>query len=268
MPQAKKKTAKKSAPGKVKKAKAAPKMAVKARAAKGGKPSPKAPAVKSASRKKAKSLPRKAKSLPKKVKSAPQTASSASKAKSAKATAAARAKAGSANKRGAAKPTRAARSTDKASGTPKARATAKARQSKQPSPKSGSKQGLPAKSAPSVRQNPRGQAHSKTQSAADVKKAAQSAKKGAQSAKKDAQTEAPASTAAPLRRKRQAAQPRPPRRSEEPAHSVEARTKVREQLLGDVEAFLKGGGRIQEISKDVRSDPPKKPESKYGSGSL
>jgi hypothetical protein len=120
-----------------------------------------------------------------------------------------------------------------------------------------------------VRENPRGQTHSKTQSAADVKKAAQSAKKGAQSAKKGAQTEAPASTAAPLRRKRQAAQtPRPSRRSEEPAHSVEARTKVREQLQGDVEAFLKGGGRIQEISKDIRSDPPKKPESKYGSGSL
>jgi hypothetical protein len=127
-----------------------------------------------------------------------------------------------------------------------------------------------------VRENPRGQAHSKTQSAADVKKAAQSAKKVAQSAKKvaqsakkGAQAEAPASTAAPLRRKRQAAQtPRPSRRSEEPAHSVEARTKVREQLQGDVEAFLKDGGMIQEISKDVRSDPPKKPESKYGSGSL
>lgn len=253
MPPAKKKTAKKSAPGKVKKAKAVPKMVAKVRAAKGGKPSAKAPAVKSGSRKKARSLPQKAKLVPKKAKSAPQKARSVSKAKSAKATAAAKAKAGSAKKRGAVKPTR-PKSTKSASRTSKAGATAKAPKSKQPSPQSGSKQGPAAKSAPDVRGNARGQAQSKTQSAVNVKK--------------DAHKEAPASAAAPLRRKRQAQAPRSPRRSEEPAHSVEARTKVREQLQGDVAAFLDSGGSIQEIGKDIRSDPPKKPESKYGSGSL
>lgn len=50
--------------------------------------------------------------------------------------------------------------------------------------------------------------------------------------------------------------------------NVEARRQVREQLETDVEAFLRKGGTIVEIADDVRADPPKKPESKYGTRSI
>ena len=50
--------------------------------------------------------------------------------------------------------------------------------------------------------------------------------------------------------------------------NVEARRQVREQLETDVEAFLRKGGQIVEIADDVRADPPKKPESKYGTRSI
>ena len=50
--------------------------------------------------------------------------------------------------------------------------------------------------------------------------------------------------------------------------NVEARRQVREQLETDVEAFLRKGGQIGEIADDVRADPPKKPESKYGTRSI
>jgi SutA-like transcriptional regulator len=54
----------------------------------------------------------------------------------------------------------------------------------------------------------------------------------------------------------------------EALHTVAAREDVRKQLAADVEAFLKRGGAIQDVAQDVRADPPKKPESNYGRGSI
>jgi len=54
----------------------------------------------------------------------------------------------------------------------------------------------------------------------------------------------------------------------EALHTVAAREDVRRQLAADVEAFLKRGGAIQDVAQDVRADPPKKPESNYGRGSI
>lgn len=46
------------------------------------------------------------------------------------------------------------------------------------------------------------------------------------------------------------------------------RESVRAQLSNDVEAFLKRGGRVQEIADNVRADPPKKPTMTYGSAPI
>ena len=54
----------------------------------------------------------------------------------------------------------------------------------------------------------------------------------------------------------------------EALHTVAAREDVRKRLAADVEAFLKRGGSIQDVAQDVRADPPKKPESNYGRGSI
>lgn len=51
-------------------------------------------------------------------------------------------------------------------------------------------------------------------------------------------------------------------------HSISARAPVRSQLAADVEAFLARGGNIQEVPKDFRADPPKRPETSYGRGSI
>ena len=51
-------------------------------------------------------------------------------------------------------------------------------------------------------------------------------------------------------------------------HSVAIKEPVRSQLAADVERFLKQGGRIQEVPVDFRADPPKRPESNYGRGSI
>lgn len=51
-------------------------------------------------------------------------------------------------------------------------------------------------------------------------------------------------------------------------HSVEAREGARNQLAADVEAFLARGGNIEEVPRDFRADPPKRPESSYGRGSI
>lgn len=51
-------------------------------------------------------------------------------------------------------------------------------------------------------------------------------------------------------------------------HSVSARAPVRDRLAADVEAFLACGGNIKEVPKDFRADPPKRPESRYGRGSI
>ncbi len=58
-------------------------------------------------------------------------------------------------------------------------------------------------------------------------------------------------------------------RSQAPeVHSIAARQPVRSQLEADVEAFLAQGGNIQEVPRDYRADPPKRPASTYGRGSI
>lgn len=51
-------------------------------------------------------------------------------------------------------------------------------------------------------------------------------------------------------------------------HSAAARAAQRDSIAADVEAFLKRGGSIKQISDDDHTDPPKKPESNYGRGSV
>lgn len=47
--------------------------------------------------------------------------------------------------------------------------------------------------------------------------------------------------------------------------SLEAKQREREELARAMEEFLARGGRVQEVEPNVVADPPKKPESKYGS---
>ncbi|WP_394560244.1 transcriptional regulator SutA [Aquipseudomonas alcaligenes] len=47
--------------------------------------------------------------------------------------------------------------------------------------------------------------------------------------------------------------------------SVEAKQKERDALAQAMEEFLSRGGKVQEIEANVVADPPKKPDSKYGS---
>ena len=43
---------------------------------------------------------------------------------------------------------------------------------------------------------------------------------------------------------------------------------LRVQLETDIEEFLSGGGTVKVIEPNVMADPPKKPESKYGSSPI
>lgn len=47
--------------------------------------------------------------------------------------------------------------------------------------------------------------------------------------------------------------------------SIEAKDREREMLARQIEEFMARGGQVQQIGDNVVSDPPKKPESKYGS---
>ncbi|MFK4751697.1 MULTISPECIES: hypothetical protein [Oceanospirillaceae] len=47
--------------------------------------------------------------------------------------------------------------------------------------------------------------------------------------------------------------------------SSTAHNELRDSLEGDVEAFLSRGGRIQQVDDNVMADPPRKPQSNYGS---
>ncbi|NKQ12409.1 transcriptional regulator SutA [Pseudomonas sp. SST3] len=47
--------------------------------------------------------------------------------------------------------------------------------------------------------------------------------------------------------------------------SPEAKQKERDELARAMEEFLARGGRVQEVEPNVVADPPKKPDSKYGS---
>ncbi len=47
--------------------------------------------------------------------------------------------------------------------------------------------------------------------------------------------------------------------------SASGRSRIREQLNADIEAFLSGGGRIIRVDDSVRADPPRPPDTRYGS---
>ncbi|MCO6055881.1 hypothetical protein NG726_04255 [Pseudomonas sp. MOB-449] len=47
--------------------------------------------------------------------------------------------------------------------------------------------------------------------------------------------------------------------------SIEAKQKDRDSLARAMEEFLARGGKVQEVEPNVVADPPKKPDSKYGS---
>jgi len=52
------------------------------------------------------------------------------------------------------------------------------------------------------------------------------------------------------------------------SRSVTSRKRLRNQVESDIEAFLNKGGKISEIAPDVTADPPKRPESNYGSRAI
>tara|TARA_R110000764_G_scaffold80969_2_gene160563 strand:- start:218 stop:520 length:303 start_codon:yes stop_codon:yes gene_type:complete len=61
-----------------------------------------------------------------------------------------------------------------------------------------------------------------------------------------------------------------PRKKNAPAEelesaSLEAKERERDMLARQMEEFLSRGGKVQEIDSNVVSDPPRKPDSKYGS---
>lgn len=47
--------------------------------------------------------------------------------------------------------------------------------------------------------------------------------------------------------------------------TVAAKDAARRQLEDDMRRFLSGGGQISRVDTNVRADPPRKPESNYGS---
>lgn len=47
--------------------------------------------------------------------------------------------------------------------------------------------------------------------------------------------------------------------------SIEAKQKERDALARAMEEFLSRGGKVQEVDDNVVADPPRKPDSKYGS---
>ena len=56
--------------------------------------------------------------------------------------------------------------------------------------------------------------------------------------------------------------------AEADTYTPEARAEERSQLEQDLERFLKSGGKVAEIPKGERADPPRKPENNYGRGSI
>ena len=47
--------------------------------------------------------------------------------------------------------------------------------------------------------------------------------------------------------------------------SISSREAERRRLEEDMKRFLNGGGQITQVDANVRMDPPRKPESNYGS---
>lgn len=70
--------------------------------------------------------------------------------------------------------------------------------------------------------------------------------------------------AVPLGEERAAKQGREEVRAAEDADHISSRDHLREELQGDVEAFLAAGGQINHIPSNVTADPPRKPQSNYG----
>ena len=64
------------------------------------------------------------------------------------------------------------------------------------------------------------------------------------------------------------AQEQTPASNDPKAYTADAKQDVRGQLADDVERFLRDGGGIEEVPRNFRADPPKKPESNYGRGSI
>lgn len=50
--------------------------------------------------------------------------------------------------------------------------------------------------------------------------------------------------------------------------TMNAKKSIQSQLEIDMAAFLSKGGRIQEVDMNISADPPVKPTSKYGGGSI
>ena len=46
--------------------------------------------------------------------------------------------------------------------------------------------------------------------------------------------------------------------------TLTSRTRLRDEMEDDIAAFLNSGGEIQTVEKNLRTDPPKKPQSNYG----
>jgi len=47
--------------------------------------------------------------------------------------------------------------------------------------------------------------------------------------------------------------------------TVASRQKLRDEMEQEIEAFLARGGKIAQIEPNVTADPPRKPDSEYGS---
>lgn len=47
--------------------------------------------------------------------------------------------------------------------------------------------------------------------------------------------------------------------------TLSSRESERKKLEEDMARFLNGGGEIQQVERNVRMDPPRKPQSNYGS---
>ena len=105
----------------------------------------------------------------------------------------------------------------------------------------------------------------KTTRRAPAKRAAKKPAKAAKTTKAAKATKATKAAGAADTAK--AAEP-PPLNSDSEVHSVDARASVRDQLADDVARFLDGGGRVEEVPKNFRADPPRRPENNYGRGSI
>ncbi|MBB5319714.1 hypothetical protein [Marinobacter oulmenensis] len=51
-------------------------------------------------------------------------------------------------------------------------------------------------------------------------------------------------------------------------HSIASRARVRARLQADIDAFLNGGGRIEEVETSFRSDAPRKVETGFNNRSI